>query len=144
MQKKAFDKIQHPSAIKKKKNSSESGQRGNMHACEVASVVSDSATLMDCSPPGSSVHGILQARILQWITMPTSRGSSWPRDWTHVSCLLHWQVNSLPPAPLGKSIEGTYLRKINAIYDKSLKKEMATHSGILAWRISWAEEPGGL
>ena len=75
MQKNAFDKIQHPSVIKKK-NSSESGQRGNMHACEVASVVSDSATLMDCSPPGSSVHGILQARILQWITMPSSRGSS--------------------------------------------------------------------
>ena len=35
---------------------------------------------MDCSPPGSSVHGILQARILEWITMPSSRGSSWPRD----------------------------------------------------------------
>ena len=36
---------------------------------------------MDCSPPGSSVHGILQARILEWVTMPSSRGSSWPRDW---------------------------------------------------------------
>ena len=35
---------------------------------------------MDCSPPGSSVHGILQARILQWVAMPTSRGSSQPRD----------------------------------------------------------------
>ena len=47
---------------------------------------------MDCSPPGSSVHGILQARILEWITMPSSRGSSWPRDWTHALLyLLHWQ-----------------------------------------------------
>ena len=35
---------------------------------------------MDCSPPGPSVHGILQARILQWVAMPTSRGSSQPRD----------------------------------------------------------------
>ena len=35
---------------------------------------------MDCSLPGSSVHGILQARILEWIAMPSSRGSSWPRD----------------------------------------------------------------
>ena len=35
---------------------------------------------MDCSPPGSSVHGILQARILEWVAMPSSRGSSWLRD----------------------------------------------------------------
>ena len=40
---------------------------------------------MDCSPPGSSVHGILQARILEWVAMPSSRGSSQPRDGTHVS-----------------------------------------------------------
>ena len=40
---------------------------------------------MDCSPPHSSVHGILQARILEWVAMPFSRGSSWPRDRTHVS-----------------------------------------------------------
>ena len=41
---------------------------------------------MDCSPPGSSVYGILQVRILEWIAMPiSSRGSSQPRDWTHVS-----------------------------------------------------------
>ena len=41
---------------------------------------------MDCSPPGSSVHGILQARILEWIAIPFSRGSSRPRDRTPVSC----------------------------------------------------------
>ena len=42
--------------------------------------------LMDCSPPGSSVHGILQARILEGVAMPSSRGSSWkPRNWTRVS-----------------------------------------------------------
>ena len=40
---------------------------------------------MDCSPPGSSVHGILQARILEWVAMPC-RGSAWPRDQTHISC----------------------------------------------------------
>ena len=38
-----------------------------------------------CSPPGSSVHGILQTRILEWVTMPSSRGSSQPRDWTRNS-----------------------------------------------------------
>ena len=41
---------------------------------------------MDSSPPGSSVQGILQARILEWVAIPFSRGSSWPRDWTQVSC----------------------------------------------------------
>ena len=37
---------------------------------------------MDCSPPGSSVHGISQARILEWVAISSSRGSSWPRDGT--------------------------------------------------------------
>ena len=41
---------------------------------------------LDCSPLVSSVYGILQARILEWVAMPSSRGSSRPRDWTCVSC----------------------------------------------------------
>ena len=41
---------------------------------------------MNCNPPGSSVHGILQARILKWVAIPFSRGSSWPSDQTQVSC----------------------------------------------------------
>ena len=40
---------------------------------------------MDCSPPGSSIHGIFQARVLEWVAISFSRGSSWPRDWTQVS-----------------------------------------------------------
>ena len=42
---------------------------------------------MDCSPPGSSVHGIFQAEILEWVAMLSSRGSSQPRDRTHVFCI---------------------------------------------------------
>ena len=42
---------------------------------------------MDCSLPGSSVHGILQARILKWIAIPVSRGHFHPRDRTWVSCI---------------------------------------------------------
>ena len=42
---------------------------------------------VDCSPPGSSVHGILQARILEWVAILFSRGSSWPRNRTQVSCI---------------------------------------------------------
>ena len=49
---------------------------------------------MDCSPPGSSVHGILQAGILKWIAISFSRGSSQPRNWTRVSCTAgRWFTN---------------------------------------------------
>ena len=60
------------------------------------SVVSDFDP-MDCSPPGSSVHGILQARILEWVAIPFSRGSSWPRDWTCVSCIAGRFFTIWPP-----------------------------------------------
>ena len=42
---------------------------------------------MDCGPPGSSVYGILQARILEWVAMPSCRGASRPRDLSRVSYL---------------------------------------------------------
>ena len=46
---------------------------------------------MDCSPPGSSVHGILQAKILDWVAIPFSKASSQPRESNqHLLCLLHW------------------------------------------------------
>ena len=51
---------------------------------------------MDCSLPGSSVQGILQGRILEWVAYPSSRGSSQPRNWTGVSCIaggfLSWSI----------------------------------------------------
>ena len=60
---------------------------------------------INCNLPGSSVHGILQARILEWVAMPSFRGSSWPGDWTWVSlCLRHWQPGSLLLAPPGKPL----------------------------------------
>ena len=43
---------------------------------------------IDYSPQGSSVHGILQARVLEWVAISFSRGSSWPRDRTQVSCIV--------------------------------------------------------
>ena len=70
-----------------------------VHECVHAKLLQSCPALcdpMDCSPPGSSVHGILQARILQGIAMPSSKGSSQPRDQTclsSVSCIGRWDLH---------------------------------------------------
>ena len=64
-----------------------------MCACSVAQLFQTLCNLLACSPPGSSVHGILQARILEWIAISSSRGSSRPRDQIHISwssCIGRW------------------------------------------------------
>ena len=62
------------------------------------------------SPPGSSIHGTLQARTLEWVAMSSSRGSSQPRDWTPISYVyLRWQVGSLPLVPPGKPMGYIYI-----------------------------------
>ena len=48
---------------------------------------------MDCSLPHSSIRGIFQARVLEWVAISFSRGSSWPRDWTQVSCIVGRRFN---------------------------------------------------
>ena len=55
---------------------------------------------MDCSPSGSSLHGISQARILEWVAISSPRGTSQPRDWTHVSCISCMQVSSFTTKPV--------------------------------------------
>ena len=61
-----------------------------MHVCVLSClVVSTLCDPTDCSPPGSSVHGIFQARMLEWVAISSSRGPSQPRDRTHVSCIPH-------------------------------------------------------
>ena len=62
---------------------------------------------MDCSLPGSSVHGIFQARILEQVAISYSWGSSQPGDQTSVSCL-HWQADSLPLSHLGSPSPNRY------------------------------------
>ena len=69
---------------------------------------------MDCSPPDSSVHGILQARILEWVAISFSRGSSQPRDWTRVSCICRQMLYPLshqgsPNRRLALLITWTYM-----------------------------------
>ena len=62
----------------------------NLRVCSVAQLCLTLCDPVDCTPPGSSVHGILQARIPEWVAMPSSRGSSPPRNRTwvsYVSCI---------------------------------------------------------
>ena len=91
---------------------------------------------MHCSPTGSSFHGILQARILEWVAMPSSRGFSWPRDRTHVSyisctsrqVLYHWyHLGSLPYDP-AIPLMGIYMKKKT----KKQKKNRKT----LSWKYT--------
>ena len=58
---------------------------------------------MGCSPSGCSVHGILQARILEWVAIYSSRGPSQPSDQTRISYVSHIEAGSLPLVPPGKS-----------------------------------------
>ena len=77
-----------------------------LHESESESKVAQSCPTLcdptDCSLLGSSLHGILQARILKWVTMPSSRVSSQPKLNQRLLCLLHWQVDSLPFTSLEK------------------------------------------
>ena len=59
-------------------------------------VMSNSVTPMDYSPPGSSVYSISQVRILKWVAISFSRGSSWPRDQTCISCIGRWIFTTEP------------------------------------------------
>ena len=64
---------------------------------------------LDCSLPGSSVRGIFQARILEWVAISFSRGSSWSRDWTQSPTL---QADTLPSEPPGKPKFSLKMKKV--------------------------------
>ena len=82
---------------------------------------------LDCSPPGSSVHGISQARPLEWVVISLSRKSSLLRNRTCLSCIANGFFTTEP-----------------AYFFFPPEKEMAIHSSTLARKISWTEEPGAL
>ena len=66
-------------------------------SCSVAQLCPTLGDPRDCSPPASSLHGIFQARTLEWVAISFSRGSSPPRDWTCVSCLAGRFFTTEPP-----------------------------------------------
>ena len=108
---------------------------------------------MDCSPPGSSVHGILQARILEWLAISYYRGPPWPRDQT---CFSVGLLMLFPPVFAFMTLRA--FLKLRDFYlwchaynagdvqpqgqKDPLEKAMATHSSILAWKIPCTEERG--
>ena len=67
---------------------------------------------VDCSPPGSSVHGISQARMLEWITVSFSKGSSRARDQTHVFCLAGGFFTTEPPEKPTLALQRIYFIRI--------------------------------
>ena len=77
------------------------GCRGGLCVCSVSLLCLTLCDPMDCSLPGSSVHGISQARILEWVAIPFPRGSSRSRDRTWVSCIAggfftNWATRETP------------------------------------------------
>ena len=111
---------------------------------------------MDCSTPGSSVQGILQVRIPEWVTMPSSRGSSQSRDWTHVfyissigrrvlyhSCHLGSSFKAWDGTKLSR--EGMWTRRYPSI---SKTERMGFHIGCMtlprttcSWEIETNKKP---
>ena len=105
---------------------------------------------MDRSPPGSSVHGVLQARILEWVAMPSSRESSQPRDRTrvsYVSCTAGRFFTTGPSlvAQTVKNLPVVQEIQVPSLgQEDPLEKGMDIHSSTLAWKIPWTEGPGQL
>ena len=114
-------------------------------ACLCATSVQSCQTLcdpMDCSPPGSLVHGTLQARILEWVAMPSSRRSFQLRDQAPVSCLLHWQADSSPPCP---PTSGT-TQSLSAMLTHSTEHSVLQGPRLLLSEFGalWADHPGSM
>ena len=117
---------------------------------------------MDCSVPGSSVHGIFQARVLEWGAIAFSRRSSLgadiPKSGTSRACSCHGQIlvfqflNSSQLVPFSVCVAQTVKRlstmretRVRSLgREDPLEKEMAIHSSTIAWKIPWTEETGRL
>ena len=83
---------------------------------------------MDCSLPGLSVHGISQARILEWVFISSSRGSSWPMDWTHLSCICRW---ILYPWASKEARDPSHHVRVHLFWHHCLKGLFFFHHGII-------------
>ena len=91
-----------------------------MHACLVTQSFATLCDPMDWSLPGSSVHEILQERILEWAAISPSKGSSQPRNWTHNSCIFCTAGRILYTEPPGKPclVHTRFLIKLKCLEDR--------------------------
>ena len=92
---------------------------------------------IDCSLPGSSVHGILQARILEWVAIPYFRGSSWLRDQTRVFCFVGgfftiWATTGVQ-AWKGSAIFLTAVPRVKTLFHFSSPKQSCFLPGYAVW-----------
>ena len=93
------------------------------NGCLVAQLCPPLCIPLDCSPPGSSVNGILQARILEKVAMPSSKGDAWPRDQTGVFCVSCTSDIFFTTEPLGKPCH----TDSNAIVSKLILSSSISH-----------------
>ena len=104
---------------------------------------------MDCNLPGFSVHGIFQARILDWVAISFSRGSFWPRDWTLISwigrwVLYHWVTGKAEniggkmniQSPSGE--EGTQKEMSSVWWDREERRPLLHSRRKLSWVLSYS------
>ena len=96
---------------------------------------SDSCNPSDCSLPGFPVHGISQARILEWVAISFSRESSWPRHLTHVSCIAGRFFIAKSPGRLPQSAEGL---RSSEVYNCFLSIR------VLELRLAWSQPSGSV
>ena len=100
---------------------------------EVAQSCPTLSKLMDCSLPGSSIHGILQARVLEWVAIAFS-----PVLYSRSLLITRLYIMGFPCGSAGKESTcnvGDWVRSLG--WEDLLEKVKATHSSILAWRIPW-------
>ena len=104
---------------------------------------------IDCSPPGSSVHGVILARILEWVFISSSRGSSQPRDRTRISCIGRWIFTTEPLSREAQKYISFYFESF--FPDRSVGKESSCNARDtnefnpwikkIPWRREWQPTP---
>ena len=104
--------------------------------CSVTQLCPTLCGRMDCGLPGSSAHGIFQARVLGWVAISCSRGSSWPRDQTCVASITYIVGRFFTAEPLGKPIYMCSYLFFWEEYTNKLKKGVFS-LGYFQMDLSW-------
>ena len=101
-----------------------SGKGTLLHCCVYAQSCPNLCDPVNCSPPGSSVHGIFQVRVVEWVSISSSRGSSHPRNRTQVSCIACRFLTTEPPGKPSYTVGGNVPRhshygRLHGVFSKN-------------------------